>query len=514
MSNTENLPDEHFRNKLENLEITPSDRVWGGISSHLERSAITQSKRKVLWLWRLSMITLLVSLTATGYVIFGDHGQPEPVKGPVADNAANTVNGAGDDAGKALERSGSSAGSKDISTSIQDQETSSASSSNAQVVPKHGQSSSLSSEIKGSSSSNMTSSSGEMNVSAFSGQNSTGTQKKASETELYNEGSKLPRNELRHADPPEVIKLVQSDEPQADSYSSAAKMASFAGVTLMSSRHLHVRQQELASAFEELEYEQIPEGEVCPHWIVGINYTYGNTYRILKDNSDEYYERYPNMFIDDHKLSKSYYDSIESRSTGYARGLAVGYRLGRLTLKTGIEQSKYEWETAMARGAYQGGQEPSFVIPTAMSYYENDTLGENYAAELFIINSSAPPQFEDTVTLVHSFSYTSVPLRLSYSFTKPCSKVGVAVTGGAAASFLRSYTLTQDGSLQAPEEHYISKQSYQLIAGASVSYAPVRWFSIEVQPTYRRFIQPVNRQQTVKTYPYMLGVQGGLYFRF
>ena len=248
--------------------------------------------------------------------------------------------------------------------------------------------------------------------------------------------------------------------------------------------------------------------------MVGAYYVYGITYRTLKDNDPGNITPYPYSSMDQSKLTKSYFDSIESKSKGYAQGWSLGYRAGRLTLTAAIEQSKHEWKTSMASGLFDSVGEPSFIVPTAMSYYSTDSLGGYYAPEYQMSLTTQNIQVEDTVMMVHSFKHLTIPLTLSYSFTRPCSKVGVAVTGGIAASFLKSYTLTQDGTRKAPEEHYVRTRNYQLVAGASVSYSPVRWLSVELQPTYRRFIQPVNRLQSVQTYPYMLGAQGVLYFRF
>lgn len=503
MSNTENLPDEHFREKLENLEITPSNRVWAGISSHLERTT-TVRKRSTNWLWGLTTVTLVISLSAAAYVIFNDHTGKTAPSSPVAHTISNGSK-ASDDAVSGQHSSTHIATSNTVDKQLADHST--ASSSNTAVNTQQ----SYTISNPGSSSSRK-----RMEVSKPSSPTriKEGEKPAPGPEEYYNEGSKVKWNEVRHAEPGSRPPVKTEKIPQPDPYASE-KIAYRPQVFPVSIRQFRVEPLKLASELKELEYENIPEGKTCPHWMVGVNYTYGLTYRTLKDNAPGEFNRYPYEHVDKNKISKAYYDSIESRSTGYSQGLSIGYRAGRYTLRTGIEQSKYQWEAHKAAGVLFTEDEPTIIVPTAMSYYSSDSLGDHYAFSAPpSISTVGPGQVEDTVTLIHKFNYTSIPLTLSYSFTRPCKKFGVAITTGVMASFLKSYTLTQDGQLQNPVGNYISKQSYQLVAGASVSYAPVQWLSIELQPTYRRFVQPVNRMQSVKNYPYMLGAQGALYFRF
>lgn len=510
MSNTENLPDKHFREKLENLEVPPSNRVWTGISSHLEHTAIAR-KRKTNWLWRLGAGALIVSLSAAAaYTIFNDHADQAVNDRPVAQNTVLKPS-ASSKAGAVSDRH-SSADTVELPDNANSRVATASvppASSNEGVGKEnhHKENHYIVSTSKSPASKKKI----RVTQSPSSSRTGEGHKSPPQKDEYYNEGSKVKRNEVRHVEPGSEPSITKKEEPQPDPY---GKIASRPQIFPVSTRQFRVEPLELASELKELEYEDIPEGQSCPHWTVGVNYLYGITYRKLENNDNAQMTAHPFDSMDRDKLTSSYFDTIENRNMGYVRGLSLGYRVGRFTLRTGIEQSKYQWTANAARGMFSNGAESTFIIPTSMTFYSNDTLGDNYASDYEMTILTQTIEVEDTVKLVHTSKYTTVPFTLSYSFTRPCKKFGVAITGGIAASYYKSYTLTHDGYQQEPATFYIRSRNYQLIAGASVSYAPVHWLSIELQPTYRRFIQPVNRRQSVGTYPYIVGAQGALYFRF
>jgi hypothetical protein len=136
------------------------------------------------------------------------------------------------------------------------------------------------------------------------------------------------------------------------------------------------------------------------------------------------------------------------------------------------------------------------VPPTAATVNNGDTL--NVKTETF-----------------QSIHFYSFPLLVRYSFgTK---KISYFVEGGGAINYVTTDQVkvvindatTEDNSLDA-----ISNMNYTLLFGVGAKYNFYKGFNFYLKPSLRYSITPINVDSPVKSYPYYLGIGGGISFDF
>jgi hypothetical protein len=506
MINPEKHLDEHFHDKLENLEINPPDRVWAGIANNLERAAMGKEKRRLAWLWWFSAISLVVSLATFASIFLREDtklAESKTVESHGAQPSSDISTGASGNMNGTVNNDHSSNTSTGTGSENTVSNTSSAytSSTNGTASPK---------QKVTVTNNNTTDASASTQNKQIAANNESGNKSKK-------EKSFIHRTPVRHVDL--VKQEAETVQPEKQYKILATHKEEETAITPLMS-FLTVEQRELASAFQPLDNTEIPGRTVCPKWKVGINYTYAwSTFRDLKDSKDSIgYYNGSNAYLEKYRLTAAHFDSIECRKKGFTQGIALGYRvLPHFSIKTGLDHSQYQWEAKIADAVLvkDPNGDNTFAVTTCTSTYNTDSLNGQAANDIYSITGFNPsPQSPDTVLIQHKFNYISIPLTVSYDVFRPCSKFGLSLNAGVAASFLKSYTVTHNGMEEDFDRHFMKSRSMELVAGAAVSYDPIRHLSIEIQPVYRRFIQPVNKYQTVRTYPYMWGLQGGVYFKF
>lgn len=495
MTDQGNNLDDHFREKLEELEISPPERVWSGIASHLDKK-----RRRPLWLWWLSGLALLI--VAGTFAAGGFSGSKDDA---LAENSA----------GKA-----SSVAPKETGSDKTGEHPGNASTGNEGSNPA------ANDKVQSSPISNATAPTTTSAGTVKENTNASREDAHASSQYSVKENSSgsaisvntKSKNKNSHSNPAQITEPANTTKAPATVTSSPANTEAVTSLPLIAAL-LNEEQQEKEISTLLAPFAPAPPGENknedCPKWSVGINYAYGLTYRHLKERSVNS-PAYPEALFPSGYYSKAHYDSIEYRKTGTSTGISVNYNVHpRVTISAGLDFSRYSWGTDKGEAMKLNRTEPKMLATTCTGYFYTDTLGDSIAEArpgIMLIVPATP--VTDTVLLVQNFNYTSIPLSVAYSFTKPCSKFGVAIKAGAAISFLRSHRIILDGRTIVPEQIFIRKSSLNLMAGVAVSYSPLTNLTLELQPVYRRFVQPVNRFKPTAAYPYMLGLQGGMYFRF
>lgn len=512
MSSPEKQMDEHFRDKLEDLEINPPDRVWTVISGSLDRNEMSRERKRLAWLWWFSIISLIVSVGTFAIIAFRDNAV-------VAEDRSANIAGTGD--GRQNNNNDDTYGSINLESDQsngegQDNNTasnSSTASANTNSYPNSNATANGSAAVS-------------LPTYSASGKTSVKSTQNISYTHSQQDHMQKVQNSQHTAGAIDIDKSDNAVGKTASDNNSLQTLSSTfsAEEMLMESRKvilLPVEQQpmEIASVLRPLTDSVVPGKSKCPKWKAGVNYTYAwTTFRVLKDAKDStgYYDG-TNAYLERYRLAAAHFDSVETKKKGFSKGIALGYRvLPHFTIKTGVDVSYYQWDAHLADAVLTQDEHGNntFAVTTSTSAYNTDTINDTAATDVFTILSTNFSVSPDTVLIQHKFKYASVPVIISYDVFNPCSRFGLSLNAGVAASFLQSYTVIHNGEQEGYHKHYMRKSSMELIAGAAFSYNPIRNLSIEVQPVYRRFIQPVNKFQTVKTYPYMWGIQTGLYFKF
>jgi hypothetical protein len=503
--------DDSFRDKLEDFEIAPPERVWSGIANKLDREDMNNNKRRLAWLWRFSILSLIVSFIAVGIVVINN----KAADNTIASNT-NTAPGTGAD------NTNDNTTAKDNSVTGTPGNTANTDGKNVATLPSAGNntgadngspvqstagtSKHINTKSKVSATSSYTASTSSSGNKTATGSNTGNTQQGTTgNSSADRDGSSTASTTNKSTENTSALSSSASQEPDGAERITLDPNA----VTLLLS------ERDIVAGLTPLPpYDPATGNKPCPRWSIGVHYLHATTYRKATDN--KFIQAYNPNNYHPWQQTAAHFDSVETKSKGYSKGFDIGYNvLPRLTLRAGFDVSKYEWQSKMAEAIVHTDPEAIFLVNTSSSYYYSDTLGEHGTSQYgFFITAPGIIRIMDTVTLVHRYDYRSVPVSLSYRFTRPCSKFGVSVNAGVAASFLKEYTLTQDGRGMKPEMSFTRSRSWEMMGGVSLSYTFFRHLSFEVQPVYRKFIKPVNKFTPVKLYPYMWGVQGGVSLKF
>jgi Outer membrane protein beta-barrel domain len=194
-------------------------------------------------------------------------------------------------------------------------------------------------------------------------------------------------------------------------------------------------------------------------------------------------------------------------------GLYVNYRLKkRWVLQSGIT---YSWSSS--------------IIDSATSYAIEDNNG-NIQFKLNTISgygylkptSGSPPNVGDSVYTDKSYSrlnYLTIPLILSYKV--PMKKFSLLVGAGISVNFLTSATLKTKiygpGYLEAKTVtpmKGLKNINYGIILKADLEYHINNIWGINIIPSFKNSLSPINLHSALSAYPYNFGIGAGISYRF
>jgi hypothetical protein len=270
---------------------------------------------------------------------------------------------------------------------------------------------------------------------------------------------------------------------------------------------------------EELYALNIPEEEPAREgrWAVGTEISPLYSYRSLDAQNEA-------MSLTN-DLNKS-----ESGTLAYSGGVNVNYSpLRRLSLQSGIYYSRYGVNVdnayvfedatgaAISNTKYYSINSSSGVIDIAnnpsVDYVTNRGDHKNHST-----GSSNLDQYSMEITsgeVTQNFEYIEVPLILKYRLID--RKIGFNLLGGLSTNLLvgsNTYYHADGNREKIGETTDIKPFNYSSIVGLGLDYSISKHLKINLEPSFRYYLNSINESSVIRSYPYSIGIFTGLRYNF
>lgn len=233
-------------------------------------------------------------------------------------------------------------------------------------------------------------------------------------------------------------------------------------------------------------------------------------------------------------MNKDDFNQAESGIVAYSGGVRFAYQAGsRFSVQTGVYYSQmgqainhvsssYNRVTAVSSnysyaGNYIHTSSGNAIIASTLksetnsnyANYFNDETQKNNA--LSVANVVAPT----TYRLVERIDYLEIPLIARYKFID--RKFNFYVLGGMSTNILLDNNvfmdnengLTKEGSLL-----NVRPVNYSSILGLGISYQITKSLSVDLEPSFRYYLQSYTTNTTISSNPYSIGLFSGIVYRF
>jgi hypothetical protein len=243
---------------------------------------------------------------------------------------------------------------------------------------------------------------------------------------------------------------------------------------------------------------------------------------------------YRNLEVSDGSApSASYYNDVEDGIVSYAGGVNVHYAiLKRLSVQSGLYYSSMGMKVGNAYYASLDSKN-SFLDATStiQASINNSTgiidtqvgLDNVYAAntvpqagleltsQYARANSPNAPEGE----ILQQFEYLEVPLIVRYRVID--RRLGFHFLGGLSSNFLvgnSAYYLDGGNKEQIGTTGNLRPVNYSSVVGLGVDYSISRRFHVNLEPTFRYYLNSINTGSLIKSHPYTIGFYTGLLYTF
>jgi hypothetical protein len=229
------------------------------------------------------------------------------------------------------------------------------------------------------------------------------------------------------------------------------------------------------------------------------------------------------------------YNDLESGVVSYAGGVNLNYfPAKRLSIQSGVYYSRMGISISNAYLASTSGRTYNSAFPPALLAVSNSSgqieLGTD-KANTIIASIGAKEDFTDasntisggdwagqdirTGDLRQHFEYLEVPVILRYRLVD--RRIGLNLLGGLSTNFLvgnkvyfeeggnREYIGTTDD---------IKMVNYSSVVGLGLQYSIKRNFAINLEPTFRYYLNSINTGSGIGAHPYSLGFFTGISYAF
>jgi hypothetical protein len=225
--------------------------------------------------------------------------------------------------------------------------------------------------------------------------------------------------------------------------------------------------------------------------------------------------------------------SMEQSVTSYTGGIAFTYKLSkRFSIQSGVYYSSLgqEVEGINSFGGFQKydftkGSRNFEVLTSSGKVYTNNSdvflLAEgpagrvitNFTTDLFDPKKANLQYINNTI--LQSFSYLELPLILRYKFVD--RTIDLNLIGGFSYNMLLGndvYANLDGGKYPIGKTEGLSPISISSSIGMGVEYSFSKSFSLNLEPTFRYYLNPFTELAGSTMHPYSFGIFSGVSYKF
>lgn len=231
--------------------------------------------------------------------------------------------------------------------------------------------------------------------------------------------------------------------------------------------------------------------------------------------------------------SDSYYDQIESGLIAYSGGVNVKYfPTKRISIQSGIYYSKLG--LSVDNNYYFDNNAPATF--GSSSVFKSNSVSnssgiinvENNSPVNYITNSDENRQLDYFYSgisalnvsvyegeIIQNFEYLEVPMIIRYKIID--RKLDFNFLGGLSTNFLigsNAYFLEDKSKEKIGKTTDIKPVNYSSILGFGVGYSISKRLNINLEPTFRYYLNSINVSSSIRSHPYSVGIFTGLSFYF
>ena len=271
---------------------------------------------------------------------------------------------------------------------------------------------------------------------------------------------------------------------------------------------------------EAVKYEFIPENIEMPvinRWAVSATAT------------PTYHSQFTSSGND---LAKQIMESDQAR-VSYTGGVGLAYKISsRFSIQSGLYYSSIGQEMS-GINAYSGFQAydnskggPNFEVLTTngtVTTSNSDIFLSSYTLPERIITSFTKDVFDPvkaslnyvSSTLYQDLSFLELPVIVRYKVID--RKVGINLIGGMSYNFLVKndvYAVLDEGRYPVGTTDGLNDVSLSSSLGMGMEYKLSQNLSLNLEPTFRYYLNPFSSARTAGIHPYSIGIFSGLAYKF
>lgn len=225
--------------------------------------------------------------------------------------------------------------------------------------------------------------------------------------------------------------------------------------------------------------------------------------------------------------------SSEKPAVSYSGGFAVSYKINkRFSVQTGLYYAsngqKIDGISSFAgfgryyytKGSSNFGVKTSSgpVLTSNPDVFLVDNTSVNrvqtaYTIDVFDPNKASLDYISSTI--IQNFNYLEMPLVLKYKIVD--KMLDINIIGGISYDILLNnsvYARTESGKYEVGKTQGLSKLNLSSSLGMGMEYSLSRKISLNLEPTFRYFLNPLNEMSNPALHPYSFGVFSGFSYRF
>lgn len=489
--------DQVFEDGLNNLEASPSPRVWNNIQNELNKE---KPSRKVIPLWvRLGGVAALLALLFTiGNSVFDTSTFDSPA-------ITNEIENNPQDKTRGIQKSNEIL----VVSSEKNVEN-----LNSDALDTNYKQDSPLQNDKASSTGNNAIVSTERSVKINSATEQVNSESNTKTTESYNDNNKhqsvVATTKTPSKDFSPSSKVVENSPEGVDNVEKTTDKALFDNKV----ENAIVKQEESNEDAKPSLLDAIAQQESIKEKNNIDNESVEKRWKVTPNLAPVYYS----SMGGGSSIDPEFADSPQSGDINMSYGVQVSYYLNdRLSLRTGLNNVDLSYSTSDIviatgpstmglRGVDYGSSQ--FVVTAISRETLNSTAPTNGVGELNLKTTSGDAR------LIQNINYYEVPLELQYAVLD--SRFGLSLIGGVSTLFLGNNEVSvksNNFNSVLGAANNLSSVSFSTNVGLGLNYKLSKRFVFNVEPMFKYQLNPYT-DSSVDFKPYYLGVYSGLSFKF
>ncbi len=252
-------------------------------------------------------------------------------------------------------------------------------------------------------------------------------------------------------------------------------------------------------------------------WIVGGYFSPVFSYRFSEINSDFSELRRANADgVTKEIQNKDFYDENEQGTYSFASGVSLEYKTkSRWAVFSGIYKTTLgQTNGNIPENLVEEIQKKTYILTTSAG---DISINNQHNFSNWQTNENEILQAKQTIELLQNFEYLEIPLNVKFNLLQDYSKFSVNIIGGFSTNILlknRVFLQSETQKYEIGTTNNINKFIYNSNLGVGVAYKLGKKMSLNVEPSFKYSLVPINKNYPIYYRPYYFTFFTGLSYNF